>query len=251
MKKKLKLLLELQICDNRISDILRKKAEGPLRVQKIKEGLAELEERSRESGDRLEELKKERRKLETEAHEFDGKIEKSEIKLSNIKSNKEYAAALKEIEDLKSTRSSVEDRVLQHMEEIEKIEKELLVHKKKAEEAAIEAEKTIQTIKKEEKELNLQLEGLQSRRPHLTEMLDKDLLKTYHLLKERKGGLAVSAVVRGVCQTCHMGFPPQKFNELLKGDAVLTCPHCNRLIYWGEDQDFQGDLAQDSPGTQK
>ena len=73
----------------------------------------------------------------------------------------------------------------------------------------------------------------------ICETIDQDLLKRYIFLRERKGGQAIGPVVSGVCQICHMGIPPQKFNELIGGDSLLTCPNCNRLIYWGEDEHYQ------------
>ena len=51
-------------------------------------------------------------------------------------------------------------------------------------------------------------------------------------------GQAISSVIQGVCQICHMGIPPQKFNELMRGEALMTCPNCNRMIYWGGDEYF-------------
>lgn len=239
MKKQLKILLELQICDDRISEILRKSAEGPVKIQRLKEILEEFDKQIRENEDRLETLKKDRRGVEREVQELEGRIEKSGIKLSNIKSNKEYTAGLKEIEDLKSMKFSLEDRVLQYMEEMEAIEKDLRDRKKRKGEAALDAEKATLSIQGEMNELSRKLEELQRQRPLLTEKIEKGLLKSYSLLLERRRGQAVTAVVRGVCQACHIGVPPQQFNDLLKGDAILTCPHCNRIIYWGEDEEFQ------------
>jgi uncharacterized protein len=239
LKKQLLLLLELQRCDSQISEILRKKSEGPLRTKKHQSELDEVEKGATESEGRLETLRKERRNVEREVLDLEGKIEKSGIKLSSVKSNKEYTAALKEIEDLKTMRSSIEDRLLHTMEEIEGLERDIQVHKKKRVEVSAEVGKAVSAIQEEMTELENQLAELQKKRPLFLERIDKGLLKTYTLLMERKGGLAVSAVVKGVCQSCHIGFPPQQFNDLLKGDAIQTCPNCNRMIYWGEDEDFQ------------
>ena len=49
----------------------------------------------------------------------------------------------------------------------------------------------------------------------------------------------MSAVVGGVCQTCHMGIPPQRFNELRRGDALMSCSNCKRIIYWADDAHYQ------------
>src|SRR3989339_1254832 len=154
MKTRLKLLLDLQTCDNRITEILRKKAEGPLRIKGLRGDLEEIDRQNKETQDKLEGLKKERRGFESEVQELVGKIQKSSIKLSNVKSNKEYAAALKEIEDLKSMQISLEDKILKYMEDIEGLENDLQSRKKKRQEAAAEAEKMTMMVQEEMKELD-------------------------------------------------------------------------------------------------
>ena len=240
MKEKIRLLIELQDCDNRIKEIVNKKNEGPLRVQRLKDDLAATEKQFQEQSDRLDMLKKERRNIEREVQEVESKIEKSTVKLSNIKSNKEYTAALKEIEDLKNIKFSTEDRVIQIMEETEELERISLEHKDRRTELATRVDEDIAAIEKKLSALGKELRKLEVNRLSLTGAIDdKDVLKTYLLLRDRKGGQAISSVIRGVCQTCHLGFPPQKFNELMRGNSLLTCPNCNRIIYWGEDEHFQ------------
>jgi uncharacterized protein len=94
-------------------------------------------------------------------------------------------------------------------------------------------------IEKEIEGLNKELAKLEAERDRVCQLTEQDLLKKYLFLKDRKGGLAVCAVFSGVCQACHIGIPPQKFNELIKGSSLLTCPNCLRIIYWGEDKNLQ------------
>ena len=183
-------------------------------------------------------LKKDRRKIEQDIQDLEGKIEKSNIKLSNIKSNKEYRAALKEIEDIKKVQFQTEDRAIQIMEDIERLEKVCLENKDKQGEMRLEFEKDKDNITRELDGLGKELKNLEKERNTFYQTMDQDLFKRYVFLKERKGGHAVSSVVKGVCQTCHMGIPPQKFNELIKGKSLLTCPNCHRIIYCGEDEQF-------------
>ena len=55
-------------------------------------------------------------------------------------------------------------------------------------------------------------------------------LKIYDTLAMKRG-YAVSPVVKGVCQGCHMALPPQLNNILARLQSVETCPRCHRLIY--------------------
>jgi hypothetical protein len=232
-------LIQLQECDNRIAKVLQAKEKAPLRIQKLEDDIRAMENQFKADDDQLEAFKKDRRQLEREIQELDGKVEKSSAKLTQIKSNKEYTAALKEIDDLKTIKFQTEEKAIQMMETAEELERKCKGHKDTLKTLKDQCEKDKDAVKKELLALEMELEALQKERSQLCCDFDQGLLKKYLFLRERKGGLAISSVVTGVCQTCHMGIPPQKFNELIRGNDLMTCPHCNRIIYWGDDQDFQ------------
>lgn len=238
MKDKLKILVQLQACDSRITEINDKKNHAPLRIQKLRNEIILYEDQLQEDAERLASLMKDRRQIDQKIQDFDGKIEKSGIKLTNIKSNKEYTAVLKEIEELKGAKAQAEDELLQFMEEIERLEQKKQADKEEQSRLQKDYETDKRSVEDELRVLDQELEGLKKRSEVLSEAADKDILKRYVFLRERRGGQAISAVIAGVCQTCHMGIPPQEFNELLKGSTLMTCPHCNRMIYWGEDEHF-------------
>jgi len=244
LRNKLELLIQLQDCDNRIREIISSKEEGPLRVQQLETELEAIEREHQEDFEKLESLKKDRRKVDQDIQELENKIEKSNVKLSQIKSNKEYTAALKEIEDLKNSKFKTEDKAIQLMEDIEELEKKCVENKDKQSALRKQFEQKKGAIEKELIGLNKELENLEKEGIRFNQAIEEDLLKKYLFLKERKGGIAICSVIEGVCQACHMGIPPQKFNELLRGNFLMTCPNCNRIIYWGEDQHFQKALGK-------
>lgn len=239
MKEKICLLIQLQHCDNRMREIRKRKEEGPLKIKKSEDDLRNSEREIEEERNKLDTLKKERRRIEQEVQELDQKIEKSTIKLSHIKSNKEYTAALKEIDDLKKAKFITEDKIIEVMEKIDGLEQGTAEQDRRLEELRAEAEKSKTQILQEIALLDQELATLEEKRGSFIKGVEPDILRRYLFLHERKNGLAVSAVVTGVCQTCHLGIPPQKFNELIRGNALMTCPHCNRIMYWGDDEDFQ------------
>jgi len=239
LKDKLLVLIQLQECDNRIAKILQAKEHGPLRIQKLEAELRAMENQFKADEDQLEAFRKDRRQFEREIQELDAKIEKSSAKLTQIKSNKEYTAALKEMDDLKAIKFQTEEKAIQIMETAEELEQKCKGHKDTFKALKNQCEKDKEEIKKDLLGLERDFNALEKERSRLCSDFDQSLLKKYLFLRERKGGLAISSVITGVCQTCHMGIPPQKFNELIRGSDLMTCPHCNRIIYWGDDQDFQ------------
>ncbi|MBW1705448.1 MAG: hypothetical protein JRJ86_09820 [Deltaproteobacteria bacterium] len=243
MKVQIKRLIDLQNCDSRISDVRDKKEKGPIKIRRLEEGLIAFENKLEEELERLEAYKQEGRKIDGEIEDIDSRIEKSNNKLSNIKSNKEYTAALKELDDLKRIQSLSEDKALDIMEGIEVLEAGYVESKAKLEKLRSDVEKDRGEIMEEMKELEQESKRLGMERISLGQTIDENLLKRYDFIRERKGGSVVSPVIKGVCQACHLDIPPQQFNEVIRGDKLMTCPNCIRIIYWGEDESFKNDAA--------
>lgn len=250
MKVKIKKLIDLQDCDLRIADVRGKKEQGPINVLRLEEGLIAFENKLKDELERLDAYKQEGRKIDREIEDIDSQIEKSNNKLSNIKSNKEYSAALKELDELKRIKSLSEDKGLDIMEELEVLESGCVESKAKMKKLKKDVEKDRDKIMEEMKALEREFKRLEKERVSLGKTIDEDLLKKYDFLRERKGGIVVSPVIKGVCQACHLDIPPQRFNEVIRGDKLMTCPNCIRIIYWGEDEIFKNDAAAGESGKE-
>jgi predicted nucleic acid-binding Zn-ribbon protein len=239
------MLIKLQDCDSKIQVIVQRQMEGPEKIKKLEDALNDREMKFKNDSSKLESLNSERRHVEKEIQDLESAMEKSDMKLTQIKSNKEYTAALKEIEELKKAKFTAEDRVIEIMEAVEEVERKCDENRATQDELRKEFEQNKAMISKELQALDKELDKLKIRRGDFSQTVDQELLDKYQYLKERKGGKAISPVIGGICQTCHMGIPPQKFNELLRGNSLMTCPNCNRLIYWGDDAHFQEDSSLD------
>ena len=227
-------LIALQDCDSTIERIQAKRAECPVQIEMLRQGISEAETHLSAVSEQLEGRKRERRGSERLIEDLDVGIGKSNQKLGNIKSNKEYSAALKEITDLGEDKKRLEDQLLEIMESIEDLERERHALEKENERAGSAFEVGRNRIMSELQELDGELKKLLEERNRLCAEVDKRLLKRYDLLRKTKVGIAISAVVKGICQACHLRIPPQEFNELIRGEQMMNCPHCHRIIYWGE-----------------
>jgi len=66
--------------------------------------------------------------------------------------------------------------------------------------------------------------------------LPASVLKRYEMLREKRQGIAVVEASNGSCLGCNMNLPPQVYNNLFKGDSLIVCPHCQRLLFLRKDQ---------------
>ncbi len=239
MDEKITGLIDLQECDKLIMEVRTKKEQGPVRIRGLEEGLDLFERELEEKTGELVKYKQERRQVEKDVEDFDNRIERSKIKLANIKSNKEYQAATKEIDGLGVEKALLEDRIIEIMEKIEKLEEINVASRLEEGRLKEKYEKDRDEILKELEALDRDFKRLEKERARVCQTIDKRLIKKYDSLREHRGGLAISPVIKGVCQACNIGIPPQQFNELIRGNELMSCPNCTRLIYWGEDERFQ------------
>ena len=69
-------------------------------------------------------------------------------------------------------------------------------------------------------------------REKLTAEIDRDTLRRYERIRGRTGGLAFVPAQRERCSACKMKVPHIVYTQLLKGQEILPCESCSRLLYW-------------------
>jgi predicted nucleic acid-binding Zn-ribbon protein len=234
-----KLILAIQSIDTRRDAIKRETETIPKEIQRLRDDLDLLKKSMEQSQADLEELKKSRLSFEGELEEVEAKLKKSKVKLNDVKSNKEYQAVLKEIDELKAIASQKEEVVITWMEDIEIQEKECADDTVRWEQSLGEYEKEEKRVSQIMEELQKEVHSLSDRRRILSEKADKDLLSRYEALRANLRNQVVVPVIDAICQGCHLGIPPQQYNNLIKGDSLESCPNCNRIIYWEEKKSSQ------------
>ena len=78
------------------------------------------------------------------------------------------------------------------------------------------------------------LAKLEARREEAGQAVPKPILKRYEFIRSRLKNPVIVPVDAGICSGCHISIPPQSFIELQKGTQILSCPNCQRLIYWSD-----------------
>jgi len=92
----------------------------PQTTRRTRRRAAERGGPTRSGAGAAENARKARRQTETEVEELEQRAKKSRERLASVKSNKEYQAMLKEIEDLQGFIRQREDQILEQMEAMER-----------------------------------------------------------------------------------------------------------------------------------
>lgn len=201
------------------------------RIDALSEELRSYQQGVTEQEEKLAALKKNYRSNEDEVQMVEVQIGKSKEKLNAVKTNKEYQSMLKEIDELSEKSSGIEDQMLADLDRIESDENELTERKADLADAQKEIEQKQDEIRQKAEQQKAELDTLQDERNAVWSTIDEKMQQIYEKVKRQSNGIAVAAIVDGICQVCRINIPPQLFNELLRMDEMRMCPNCQRIMY--------------------
>ena len=231
MNSQLQYLIELQKFDRRIFQIQDEQRKAPELLKAAETPLQEILSRLQSLKNTGEALIKQRRSAERELATQEESLQKIRSRLSELKTNKEYQAHLFEIEQSRKKKDSIEESVLEVMERIEENEQMA----KELEEQAEVAQKTFETEKARLEDrfgaLESELTDLSTQQTMVAEIVEKPLLARYNRLKTMRKGYAVAEVRDGACGGCRLQLPPQLVAEVRRGDELLDCSYCHRILF--------------------
>lgn len=236
MKEEIKQLLELQNLDLELQSDKREMDEIPAKIDSLNEELKNLGASLKAESERLDEDEKEKRTKEVELKEEEIKLKKSRDKLNVVKTNKEYKAALKEVEDHNRQNSLLEERILALMDELDSLRNTVEQLESDYEERSKEVGAEIGVLTKKTEDINESIEKKKEKRNGLLEKIDPDYSIKYNRLINNLEGQVVVGVINGICNGCFMNLPPQFFNEMLRDRDIKVCPNCSRLIFYKEEE---------------
>jgi predicted nucleic acid-binding Zn-ribbon protein len=228
----LRLLVELQCIDTVILEKSEIIETIPGKVSSVEQPLKDARAVYDRAKQKLDGLVKKKKDKEQHLEDVTERIKKLKARVSEIKTNKEYQAHLKEIESAEKDQRAVEDEVLAVMEALDTTQKEVkaLEVEVKTEEEKIDAFK--KKLREDIATVEREIDDLRLRREKYVMALDKDVYSMYTKLLEARRGLAVVETRGEVCQGCNMNIPPQLFVEIKKNEKIIQCPQCSRVLYW-------------------
>ena len=232
--KQIEQLVALQKIDSEIIELKEELEAAPKEVRALEDRFEELDGKRKQLEEKISFLKSQEKRLEAEIEEDGLKIKKSKNKLMMVSNNKEYHAMMREVDNLEKLNRMREEEKLVLSEELER------------QQAGLDAENTeLDGLKQEldEKNANLKervnaaekrLNVLNKHRQNAGKNVPTPVLGRYEFIRSKLDAPVIVPVFQGVCSGCHISIPPQSFIELQMGQQILSCPNCQRLIYWCE-----------------
>ncbi len=169
---------------------------------------------------------------ETQIAENKTYLERASRNLQHAQNSKEYETAMRETDALQKQISAFETQIVEILEELEGVEKELV---ERADEIASLDSKRDAALAEFDAALAKDKTGFDAETKHRAvafATLPDRLASVYDRLAQRsRDGIAVAEVLGGACSACYMHLRPQVQVNVKKGDEIITCESCTRILY--------------------
>jgi predicted nucleic acid-binding Zn-ribbon protein len=233
VKAELAQLIALQNADTNIRRLQAEIESIPQRRAEIEKEFDQRAFEIRALEERRDNARNERTRLETETFEQKQRAERGDRNLMSAKKQDEYTAAIREADAARKQISAYETQILEQMETAEQAEKELQERAPEVEKLGQDMDARRKDFEEQTQALQRQLEAARVERERLTNELPKATSALYKRIAGRiRDGVAMAEARNGACMACYMALRPQIMSEVRRGQEVITCDNCNRILYY-------------------
>ena len=250
MKAELEKLIALQNLDTTIRRLEKELEAIPQRRAEIEREFDQRAFEIRALETRRDEAKHTRARLENEVVEQRGRLERAERNLMNSKKQDEYTAAIREADAARKQISTLETQILEQMETLEKADAAL---SERADEIATlnsDRETRLKAFDEETQRQSQQLITARAERDQVFANLPKPMSAMYSRISARiRDGVAVAEARNRSCTACFMALRPQVMAEIRRGEEIITCDNCGRILFYAPSESVQTDAVATQPNV--
>ncbi|MFA5250207.1 MAG: C4-type zinc ribbon domain-containing protein [Parachlamydiales bacterium] len=230
----LKVILEIQELDMKMLRLMRLKKERTDELEHIESLRQELKSQKENKAKEIEQFQKDIEFQENHLVEIKDKLKKLEARQGSIKKVEEFNALTQEMSSTERERVATEHKTSDLIDK-KNAEEEIL---NKITESLASSESSSQAIEAEIKttieKINEEGRTIKSQRDQMVKKADPEIFKVYMRLLSNKKDRVVVPLENRVCSGCHIALTAQHENLVRKGERLVFCEHCFRILFWQE-----------------
>uniref|UniRef100_A0A7V0Z7Y6 C4-type zinc ribbon domain-containing protein n=1 Tax=candidate division WOR-3 bacterium TaxID=2052148 RepID=A0A7V0Z7Y6_UNCW3 len=205
----------------------------PEKINALKKEIDRKNNQLNQTKNRLAEIKKSYKLKEGDIVENETKVSKLNQQIHTVKTNEEYRAILKEIDFLKNARISIEEEMINLLEEEEKIKNTIGNLEKETKEFVEKKSREIQELEAQKNQIIADQDKNKFMFQDEIKKLPDDIRKIYERIKKAREKAICIVTDEGICTGCYTNITPQTLNELKKKDRFVLCDSCGRILIYG------------------
>lgn len=243
MLQDLALALRLQALDRKIASLENEIATLPKHIAEIEKRLESHSRRLEIDRAALTANQRDRKRLEGDIQAHEQKISRLKDQTLQAKTNEQYRAFQHEISYVETEIRKAEDRILDLMEQSEPLEKNVKAAEAslKSEQQHVDAEKKLarERTAADQNELAQQHEERKS----VASQMPSGFYGMYERVRKKTKNTPIADATEGRCGACQITLRPQFFQDLRRGDRVMFCESCGRILTYNPAIDIASDIA--------
>lgn len=185
--------------------------------------------------EKLQHLQEQQKRLDIDIQDDESRLMNSKNKLMQVENEREYQAMVREMDTMERQNHSREEERIALQEERSLQEENLRGVEKTWNELKNELDSQTKNLEKRLNAFRVKLNKLASDRATVSAGIPAPVLGRYEFIRNRLRHPVIVPVEAGVCSGCHIAIPPQVFIDLQRGSHIMSCPNCQRLMYWAHD----------------
>jgi predicted nucleic acid-binding Zn-ribbon protein len=180
----------------------------------------------------LDDIAREQARLEHDIDSMGQKRRDEEKRLydGSVANARELQSIRAEVENIASRTTRTEDRLLEVMEDRERVDREVEEAEGRSAAAREALDQLTAGSAEEFGEVEAAIEAQQKLRDANVPAIDPDLLALYEDLRRQKKGVGVAELKDGVCQGCHQKLSPMELDRMKRSTGVRRCEYCRRIL---------------------
>jgi len=236
----LKVILDIQDLDMKMIRLMRLKQERQSELDNIDYLRQDLKNQQIIKEKEMHIIAAEITVEENKINEIKDELKKLEAKQGSIKKVEEFNALTQEMSAKERERIATEHKTSdlidkKNMEEeiLNKIKDSLVSSEESSKAIEAEIQSTIKKLNEEGRDLKIQ-------RDEIAKTADPEILKIYMRLLNNKKDRVLVPLENRACSGCHITLTAQHENQVRKGERLIFCEHCSRILFWQQSEELEG-----------
>jgi hypothetical protein len=201
-----------------------------LDIEKQREKVQELVEERQKAKEDRQRYRKEADERELKVKAAEEENEKLKVQRNTTKNNAQFQAMGQSIAGNLADIEKWEDEELELLDQADKMKQREARIDRKIEKAREKLEKVKERVAKRVEQYEEEIQEQERKRQTLREEIAPKVLNDYDRLARSRGKTALVKAKKRVCQGCFTTLTKQTENMLLKGEDIVHCHNCGRML---------------------
>ena len=237
-------LHELQKQDRLLVRLERRLELIPKRLSELEDDLGKLESMLETERAKCDEARAFQKSQEDQLAHEEEMIRNAKARMAQVKTARELNATQREMEATRRMASSRTAEIAKIQEGVAEKEQQIAAMNDSLVGLRAQADEEKKRLLAQQSKAEAKAEVLRNKRKTLTDQVEQGTLRTYERIRKRGGGIAFVPAKDQRCSACKMVVSHMRYVELKKGNDIMACESCGRLLFWAghfPDEDAEAD----------